>query len=409
MSSPDAPAAAVLLLCGLPGCGKSTLAAALAHAVQDRGLAPVVLSVDDEEAAMLARGSGGGGGAAASAAEDASPAAWTEAAWHAARAAVLGRCVDALRDALRAGGDDDGGGRHAPPPPPNRRLTLVIVDDNHYYASMRRPFYAAARDARAGFGVLWLDAPLATALGRDAARAGRAAVGGEVIARMAARFEPPGGGGRGGDGDGTAVVAASESAGGGAAGRDDDRWLRLDATQPAADHLPAALAYVMGVLLTPAGVPPLPAPAPGLTGEALEAARAATAASAMHAADAGLRSCVGRVVAAVKAAQAGGAPLPHRDAAGTATLAAALASAVDPAIDAAAAAAAAALGPAQLEGDAVPAAPRWTTAAVAAAANDARRAALGAGVEAAAVASDTSALAALFARHLAAALAAAAH
>lgn len=280
-TAPDgAPTVAVLLLCGLPGAGKSALACALAARLQaEADVAVTLLSVDVEEAALAAA-------AGVDAPDERNRDGWHAGAWHAARERV---CA-AVRRAVADG---------ALPSHPRR---LLLVDDNHYYASMRRPYYTACRDARACWGVLWLDASLPAAAARNALRAGDARVREDVLLRMADRFEHPGG----------SAFASSHGP--------EPRYhhaphhayearhtLRLDAAahMPTAALLELAWPFATTQLWAPSMVPPLAADASGgggLVGADLEAARAATAASALHAADAQLRRCVGVAIAWAAAA-----------------------------------------------------------------------------------------------------------
>ena len=296
------PAVAVVLLCGLPGAGKTTLAGRLvARLAAETDIAATLLSVDAEEAAASSAASelpAGAGSDEGSVTLDG----WRAAPWHAARERVQA----AVRRAVAEDAQQRASCRH-----PRR---LLLVDDNHYYASMRRPYYTACRDARAAWGVLWLDAPLSAAAARNVLRGGGARVRDDVMLRMAQRFEPPG------------CVNCASSALEGACGLvepphtrchhhhhhhnyETRHTLRLEAAahSPADELLDRAWRFVSMQLWDDELVPPAAEAAPGSTAggpeaELVEAARAATAASELHAADLQLRRLVRDTVAWATAA-----------------------------------------------------------------------------------------------------------
>lgn len=296
------PAVAVVLLCGLPGAGKTTLAGRLvAWLAAETDIAATLLSVDAEEAAASSVASelpAGAGSNGSSATVDG----WRTAPWHAARERVQA----AVRRAVAEDAQQRAPCRH-----PRR---LLLVDDNHYYASMRRPYYTACRDARAAWGVLWLDAPLSAAAARNVLRVGGARVRDDVMLRMAQRFEPPG-----------CVNCASGALEGACElvepphirchhhhNYETRHTLRLEAAAhtPADELLDRAWRFVSMQLWDGEMVPPAAEAAPGSTAggheaELVEAARAATAASELHAADLQLRRLVRDTVAwAIAAADA---------------------------------------------------------------------------------------------------------
>lgn len=266
------PACAIVLLCGLPAAGKSSLSERIKAACVARGCAVHVLSMDKEETRLrdLRKDEGDK--------HD-----WAAEDWHEARDNVLKSCC-AL---LQASASDSNSSEH--------KRQVLIIDDNLYYASMRRPFYAAARDHRASIFLLWLDTPLDKALARNALRTGSARVGDDVIQRMHTRLVPPGGlsspfissdRAEGGSSTGANVSTSDETA------WEKGRTFRLDATLPIDDLAASAVGQVSQLLWSPEMVPSLPI-VKGLSGQELEAARAATAASAMHSADSSLRAMVG--------------------------------------------------------------------------------------------------------------------
>ena len=67
---------------------------------------------------------------------------------------------------------------------------LVIVDDNMHLRSMRRQMYLLARQHRTDFVIVYVHIPLSEALGRNVRR-GSSSVPEHVISRMHSTFEPP--------------------------------------------------------------------------------------------------------------------------------------------------------------------------------------------------------------------------
>lgn len=119
----------LLLLCGLPATGKSSLAAALASI----GGWQACSRVDYD--AHLARALG--------------DAEWDVARWHASRLCALAEVVQVLRtwsaasaDTSNTGATHDGSVR-SPPHRKNRRI--LIVDDNLHLASMRKQLVNLAK------------------------------------------------------------------------------------------------------------------------------------------------------------------------------------------------------------------------------------------------------------------------
>jgi tRNA uridine 5-carbamoylmethylation protein Kti12 len=174
MESPVASCNAVLvLLCGLPGAGKSTLARSVASALgshgeiqskfaAETGSEPRVkiVSFDEVEERI---------------AEELADGASVDAeelqleAWRRSRKEATHEVECALRDGAN----------------------VVVVDDNLYYRSMRYTFCQLARRLRIGLCMLFLDCDPAEARRRNAARTPVERVPDEVIARMESRLERP--------------------------------------------------------------------------------------------------------------------------------------------------------------------------------------------------------------------------
>jgi hypothetical protein len=168
---------ALVLLCGLPAAGKTTLARGLTQHPQLKALYAAgvhCISLDDVynelvEVAVAGPASNAGHSAsdpsrsAAAAALSWSPEVWAQShivAWH--RAAAILQHTEAPQGAPHARGvpvasgggtgasaagdapaQPSNAGASAPAPSPAR---LVLMDDNFYYTSMRRPYHNLARD-----------------------------------------------------------------------------------------------------------------------------------------------------------------------------------------------------------------------------------------------------------------------
>ena len=169
----SSPKTLLLLFCGLPGSGKSTVAG-LSTASDSpllRCFATVtVVHIDDiYNTEIPQHGSDANIGSSVDDAQS-----WSPASWRRARTAALERVQALLRD-----------------PMDSRGPRLILVDDNFYYRSMRRPYYNAARKYGAAYAVLQFVVDVDEAIRRDALRTGIARVGQHVILRMANMMEPP--------------------------------------------------------------------------------------------------------------------------------------------------------------------------------------------------------------------------
>ena len=185
---------ALVLLCGLPAAGKSTLAQRLLEVgpAQLRKALPWAaagvrvwhLSFDAVLAQLEAqRGASG----------------FDPELWHAARA----RALAAVRAhcALLAGSPPS-----SPPSPPsplaslatcavdgdeNNAIDVLVLDDNFHYRSMRKAYYRLARDHRLGLCTLCLPIRVEDAVQRDSLRVGSERVGMETISLMAETLQWP--------------------------------------------------------------------------------------------------------------------------------------------------------------------------------------------------------------------------
>jgi tRNA uridine 5-carbamoylmethylation protein Kti12 len=190
----------VLVLCGLPGAGKSTLARRLAqssvtHIDGELQVEVHHISFDDVDI----------GGVVAASSEVEEVAIDFEAdRWRRSRVLALlevERRIDESRQTNNSVGTCA-----------SRRL--IVVDDNMYYRSMRHQCYLLAKKRscplllgastaplphpstttttdEVPYGQVYVEVPLAVALARNARRTGPARVPDEIIERMHARFEAP--------------------------------------------------------------------------------------------------------------------------------------------------------------------------------------------------------------------------
>lgn len=157
----------LLLLCGLPGAGKTTLAAQLlAHACTlEQPLAAHHICFDELGCGV-------------------EPSTFSPAAWKHARKHALAAVAKALVAAGAEGAGSSGSSRST--------RVLVIVDDNSHLRSMREEAYSLARKHGAAYTALHLCCPPTLAAERNEARPPRKRVPPEALARMAACFETPG-------------------------------------------------------------------------------------------------------------------------------------------------------------------------------------------------------------------------
>ena len=194
--------ASVLVMCGLPGSGKSTFASAMRRNINSTCVAcgirydPIVLIDYDEIANDIVR---------KSSSKSAHTATFSETdlqAWRDSREAALSQLETVLRNYFAESDADDN---------TSHSNLLVILDDNFFLRSMRRDAYkvcqrvasglsdasdAADDTARnsaltVGFSVVLVDTPLDVCLERNSLREGKARIPEETIRRMASALERP--------------------------------------------------------------------------------------------------------------------------------------------------------------------------------------------------------------------------
>jgi hypothetical protein len=215
----DVAPAALVLVCGGPGSGKSTLCAPIprlpvrppANLASDidviftRGGGVAVLEADAFEAARRRSGGADGGDASSNNhnmechGDDPDPCDETfeAVAWAAGRRDLLAR-VESLAEALvtdrgdadidHCGGDGGGGGDSGdcerdrvrgcgdadgtPRPGSGRPCAVLVIVDTFHLRGMRLPYAKIARRLRLGFAMLLVACPVETAVARNRARRG---------------------------------------------------------------------------------------------------------------------------------------------------------------------------------------------------------------------------------------------
>jgi tRNA uridine 5-carbamoylmethylation protein Kti12 len=159
----------VLLICGLPGSGKSTVASRLRDSLISESdgihnISPVLQYKVGLDASIVC---------------------FDDVHRHEVLKDTRSASLALLDSSLSEGACGDEGALSG-------KITarVIIVDDVMEYGSMRREVYTRARDAKAHYIVVWVRCDLAVALQRDASRVGAAHIGESVIRKIASRFEP---------------------------------------------------------------------------------------------------------------------------------------------------------------------------------------------------------------------------
>ena len=189
----------VLLLCGLPGAGKSSLASRWAAAMRknNNDAAIVLLEYDQIQESILLTNNNNkpqtDDDDNDDQEEDPSEEERARQAWRASRRQAL----DSLRHHLQPQEE-----------PSSTTSKFILLDDNFFLRSMRKQVYQVCQQEQQQqqqsllsstsstirtifFGVIWLDTPLAVCRHRNQQRGARAAVPDEILVRMQARFEAP--------------------------------------------------------------------------------------------------------------------------------------------------------------------------------------------------------------------------
>lgn len=318
----------LLLLCGLPGAGKTSLARALVDQAAQQGVDVRLISFDELGCQPSHPGSSAGA-ASSGAASSFDAAAWQQArqrAMEAVQAALRTdensrncSCDTSLQGMPREGQHAQQQRQNHPPPPP-LPCRLVIADDNLQLRSMRWQCYFLAHTARAAALLVYVRCSEQTALQRNAARPAAQRVPAAVITRMAEKLEEPAGGT-----DSIDKSTAGRASSGSSSGSDgsDAGWVSASDTAASSRsrgpswEAASLIVWDSNQALTPASVASLwrqvwqrwgPAALPLRDAEAEAAARsaaqAATAASLAHAVDVATRQvlseCMAQLVAAAQ-------------------------------------------------------------------------------------------------------------
>jgi len=164
----DRPSPLMLLLCGLPGSGKTTLSRQLARTMRTNGIPTEVLRFDLHEKKAYERSR---------------TSKFEPESWKSAREA----CFRALRDVMDEEEEEEERKRHR----------CVILDDTMHYKSMRREAYRYAREFRAAFVVVHVDVDEKECWERNSRREDGDVlkVPREAFERLKAAFDTPGKGG----------------------------------------------------------------------------------------------------------------------------------------------------------------------------------------------------------------------
>ena len=162
------PSPLILLLCGLPGSGKTTLSRQLAKTMRTNGIPTEVLRFDAHEKKAYERSK---------------TSKFEPESWKSAREA----CFRALRDLMDEDEEDE----------EERKHRCVILDDTMHYKSMRREAYRYAREFRAAFVVVHVDVDEKECWERNSRREDGDVlkVPREAFERLKAAFDAPGKGG----------------------------------------------------------------------------------------------------------------------------------------------------------------------------------------------------------------------
>ncbi|KAL4457604.1 hypothetical protein ABPG75_012469 [Micractinium tetrahymenae] len=222
-SNQHAPRAPVclLLLCGLPGAGKTSVARILAQQASQQGLEVRLISFD--ELGCQPSGSGGGTAGDSDGSESFDATAWQQARLRALAAVEAALRLETSTSSTACGGLQERLQREPcqpqqqhpqQPSAPPAAHRLVIADDNMQLRSMRWQCYSLARAARAAAVLLYVRCSEQLALQRNAARPPAQRVPADVIARMAQKLEEPAGGSSSSSSNGGACTAGSSSSDG---------------------------------------------------------------------------------------------------------------------------------------------------------------------------------------------------
>ena len=154
----------LVLLCGLPGAGKSLFASELQKLYEGGGDR---LSFDEKQVVS----------------ED-----WNETTFRESR----DRALAALKELLAANVCSSTSSSSSSSSPTHRQKRhLIIVDDIMYLTSMRREVYSIARQLLIPTVVVWISVELQLAIDRNGQRVAAAKVSEEAIKKIHSRFEAP--------------------------------------------------------------------------------------------------------------------------------------------------------------------------------------------------------------------------
>ena len=139
----------LVLLCGLPGVGKSTIVRAILKVAGGLGIATNVIDYDELTASIAASESSVVGLNSSSRSLEKPPNSWSVNAWRESRVHAFSKCRSLIqghyRDALGSESPGTSAAEATSEKCTERKKRIILLDDNFFYASMRKPFYRLAR------------------------------------------------------------------------------------------------------------------------------------------------------------------------------------------------------------------------------------------------------------------------
>ncbi len=173
-NNPNKAQACMIVLCGIPGSGKTTVATALAAAAEASGTTTItVIHFDKQDGELV---------------EEFDPEQWKkdrEASLEAVSKALMSSNTEINYTNTATSSDNNSSVNK------NKGRNLVIVDDTMHYRSMRAECWRIARSTGAAYLYSHIKCPIERALERNNHRPRGQRVPEEILKRTASIFEPP--------------------------------------------------------------------------------------------------------------------------------------------------------------------------------------------------------------------------